>query len=129
MKSALLLSLLLPASAFASVQNLTCLGVNQSGTLYLEFGVVKSASVEINDEGKKYRGKLNVRQENRRKGTVTYKQKKGSLSVTIPKIWEDRGFESFTKDDKNGYQITEMTSFNFGKGQSLNISECESMVD
>lgn len=129
MKFVLMLSLFAPAMAFASNQNLTCLGINQSGTLYLEFGAVKSASVEINDEGTKYSGKLNVRQENRRDGTVTYKQKRGTLSVTIPKTWEDRGFDSFSKHDKNGYQITEMTSFKFGKGQSLSISECESLVD
>lgn len=128
MKAAFLI-FLFPAFAHASNQNITCYGTEQQGTLYLEFGVRPSASAEINDEGKTYSADLKVRVENAADGTVTYKQKRGSIRVTIPKIWEDHGFDRFSKHQKNGYQITEMTKFEFGKGQSLAITECESSVD
>ena len=130
---AVALLFLFPVMSFASNQSLTCYGTNQQANLQLEFGARSSASVTINDEGTEYEAELPSRTENKREGTVTYSNPRKKFSVTIPRRWEDRGFERFSKHDrKYGFEISEQVDFTYavrGRQQSITVSECESDSD
>lgn len=124
---------LFPTLALASNQSLTCYGTNQQANLQLEFGAHSSASVTINDEGSEYEAELPRREENKREGTVTYSNPRKKFSVTIPRRWEDRGFDRFSKHDRRyGHEISELVEFTYavrGRQQTIVVSECESDSD
>lgn len=132
MKSIVLAAIALAGSyAFASNQSISCYGRYETANLQLEFlgEGISHASVSMRVEEDTYEAELPKRKVNRAKGTVTYSQTRGPIKVTIPLRWEDRGFERFSKHDARGSEISEQTDFQYARGQTLSISECESDVD
>jgi hypothetical protein len=133
--AAITIALLCPF-ALASNQSLSCYGINQEANLQLEFGGSNRTvpSVTINDEGQIYEANLPRKRTNRAAGTVTYSQARGPIKVTIPLSWLDRGFDRFSKHDRQrGFEISELTKFVFnrvnGIDRSIVISECQSDSD